>query len=62
MYEDSDMTAQSLCRDMVIGTPGAAANLDKLVKSGMVWKRGDPVLEYASTDNWVIRRPFEKHS
>lgn len=62
IYEDSDITTQSLYRNMVIGTLGTTANLDELVKSIVVWKRRDSVFEYASADSRVVRRLFEKYS
>ena len=47
---------------MVIDTPEAAANLNELVESGVVWERGDSVIEYASADSEIVRRLFEKYS
>ena len=47
---------------MVIDTPEAAANLNELVESGVVWERGDSVIKYVSADSEVVRRLFEKYS
>ncbi len=47
---------------MVISTSGIVINLDELIKSGVIWKRDNFVLEYASVDNGVVHRLFEKHS
>ena len=45
--------------DMTIDTPEAAANLEALFESGIVWKRGDTKFRYNDPD--VIRKLFEKH-
>ena len=38
------MATESFYEDMVIDTPEAAANLNELVESGVVWERGDSVI------------------
>lgn len=47
---------------MVIDTPEAAANLNELIESGVVWERGDSVIKFVSADSEVVRRLFEKYS
>ena len=62
LQEGGIMATESFYEDMVIDTPEAAANLNELVESGVVWERGDSVIEYASADSEVVRRLFEKYS
>ena len=47
---------------MVIDTPEAAENLNKLVESGVVWERGNSVIKYADADSEVVRKIGEKYS
>lgn len=56
------MTTKSFYEDMVIDTPEAAANLNELVESGVVWKRGDSVIKYIDADSDVVRRLIEKYA
>ena len=53
------MATESFFEDMVIDTPEAAANLEALFESGVIWKRGDMKFRYNDPD--VIRKLFEKH-
>lgn len=53
------MATESFYEDMVIDTPEAAANLNELVESGVVWERGDSVIKYVSADSDVVRRLVE---
>lgn len=53
------MATESFFEDMVIDTPEAAANLEALFESGVIWKRGDTKFRYNDPD--VIRKLFEKH-
>ena len=62
LLEDGIMATESFYEDMVIDTPEAAANLNELVESGVVWERGDSVIKYVSADGEVVRRLFEKYS
>ncbi|GEM_PF-1421890 len=56
------MATESFFEDMVIDTEEAAANLNELVESGVVWKRGNSVIEYASADSEFARRLVEKYA
>lgn len=62
MQEDGIMATESFYEDMVIDTPEAATNLNELVESGVVWKRGDSVIKYASADSEIVRRLVEKYA
>lgn len=62
LQEGGNMATESFYEDMVIDTPEAAANLNELVESGVVWERGDSVIKYVSADSEVVRRLFEKYS
>ena len=54
-----NLPTESFFEDMIIDTPEAAANLEALFESGVVWKRGDTKFRY--NDPEVIRQLFEKH-
>ena len=54
-----NLPTESFFEDMIIYTPEAAANLEALFESGVVWKRGDTKFRY--NDPEVIRQLFEKH-
>lgn len=56
------MATESFYEDMVIDTPEAAANLNELIESGVVWERGDSVIKYISADSEVVRRLVEKYA
>lgn len=56
------MATESFYQDMVIDSKEAAANLDELVESGIGWKRGDSVIEYAGADSETARRLVEKYA
>lgn len=56
------MATESFYEDMVIDTPEAAANLNELVESGVVWERGDSVIKYVSADSDVVRRLVENYA
>lgn len=56
------MATESFYEDMVIDTPEAAANLNELVESGVVWERGDSVIKNVSADSDVVRRLVEKYA
>ena len=62
MYEDGIMATESFYEDMVIDTPEAAANLNELIESGVVWERGDSVIKYISADSEIVRRLVEKYA
>lgn len=47
---------------MVIDSKEAATNLDELIESGIGWKRGDFVIEYAGADSETARRLVEKYA
>ena len=56
------MATESFYEDMVIDTKEAADNLNELVESGVVWTRGDTVVEYVSADHEIVRKLVEKYS
>ena len=62
LQEGGNMATESFYEDMVIDTPEAAANLNELVESGVVWERGDSVIKYVSADSDVVRRLVEKYA
>ena len=62
LLEDGIMAIESFYEDMVIDTLEAAANLNELVESGVVWERGDSVIKYVSADSDVVRRLVEKYA
>ena len=54
--------AENLCSEnMVIDTPEAAANIEELVESGVMWKRGNTKCVLVDADNEVVRKTFEKY-
>ncbi len=56
------MATESFFEDLVIDTPEAAANLNELVESGVVWERGNSVIKYAGVDSEVMRKLAEKYA
>ena len=56
------MATESFFEDMVIDTEEAAANLNELVESGVVWERGNSVIKYASADSEIARKLIEKYA
>lgn len=42
------MATESFYEDMVIDTPEAAANLNELIESGVVWECGDSVISMSA--------------
>lgn len=55
------MAEDSCFEDMVIDTPEAAANIEALVESGVMWKRGNTKCVLVDADNEVVRKTFEKY-
>ena len=62
LQEGGILATESFYEDMVIDTPEAAANLNELIESGVVWERGDSVIKYVSADSDVVRRLVEKYA
>ena len=62
LQEGGILATESFYEDMVINTPEAAANLNELIESGVVWERGDSVIKYVSADSDVVRRLVEKYA
>ncbi len=56
-----DMAEDSYFENMVIDTPEAAANIEELVESGVMWKRGNTKCVLVDADNEVVRKTFEKY-
>ena len=57
--EVGELATESFFEDMIIDTPEAAANLEALFESDVIWKRGDTRFRY--NDPEVLKKLYEKH-